>query len=348
MKTMKKILIAFIVFAMINGCSQKQSENQSSEIQQTSQSKSSAEAENSPMMLADEEIITEDVEKSLSKNTVSEKSTGSKKDYSQIISSTAATTTNIDENRKIIRTADLQFRVKDVAESTYEIEKIVQKHGGWVSESNLGTEQLLNYKIKVSEDSSLVISKYVVRNTIIIRTPFQELDTTLKSLVPLIEYLDYRIISAKDVTFDLMAEQLKQKRLADYNSRMKRHADTKPSKMDDLTEAERQMLIQQERADYAYIEELKLFDQIAYSTITIDMYETEKYEQLMVPNADEIKAYKPGFGKRFVNGLKFGWIIIQEIVLVVVNLWGVIVIGIGIFILVRYLTRKFSKKNKLK
>jgi len=264
-----------------------------------------------------------------------------------IISSSAASNNpNIDENRKIIRKADLQFRVQNVAAATYSVENIVVKFGGWVSYSNLYSQELSRQQIKISEDSSLVLSRYVVRNSIIVKTPYTSLDTTLKALVPLIEYLDYRVINAEDVTFSLMAEKLKQKRLEEYNARMQKHTVEKPAKMQDLTEAERQILQQKERADEAYIKELKLMDDIMYSTITIEMYETEKTEQFMIANPEIIKEYKPGFGKRLISSLKTGWIIIQEIILVIMNLWSVILLGFGIYFFVRFIIRKFSRKTK--
>lgn len=36
-------------------------------------------------------------------------------------------------NRKFVRTADINFKVKNAAQSTYAIENIIAKHGGFVT-----------------------------------------------------------------------------------------------------------------------------------------------------------------------------------------------------------------------
>lgn len=346
MKTLKNVLAAVLFAAMITACSSYESdEDRSTQSEQFVSEKesydlrdeSTEEAFNSPTS------VVESREMNKKSNT-----TGNLQqnvDYALIVSSTAASDVNIDEHRMIVRKADMKFRVKNVAQSTYAIEQITVRQGGWVAQTNLWSEPLSEHKIRISEDSSLVITRYVVKNTIILRVPYTALDTTLRSFVPLIDYLDYRIIQAEDVTLQQLAEQLKQKRLADYNQRMRRHADTKTSRLMDVTEAERQILLQQERADAAYIEELKLYDNIKYSTISIDIYETEKFEQMMVSNPDEIKSYRPGFWKRFVQSVSAGWIIIQEIVLFIIRLWGLIVVAIGIFFLVKFLKKRFRSKK---
>ena len=42
-----------------------------------------------------------------------------------------------ESNRKFVRTADLKFKVKNVAKSTYAIENIVSKNGGFVTFTDL-------------------------------------------------------------------------------------------------------------------------------------------------------------------------------------------------------------------
>jgi len=347
MKPLKKNLIIALISVMIFGCSSAPNdypENSPS----TSENRDEAYAEE----LVYEEESDNDyyASKSSKPASVSKTSQSSRKDtgvdYGMIISSSAATDKNIDSKRKIVRTADMSFRTPNVAMSTYAVEHITAKYGGWVSTSYLASSELLNYKVKVSADSTLVVRKYVVSNSIVIRTPFESLDTTLKSLVPLIEYLDYRNITAEDVTFKQLEKELQQKRLAEYNARMKKHTSNSGGRLSDVTEAERQILLQQEKADAAMIEELKIYDKILYSTINIHMYESEKYEYTMIANPEEIESYKPNFGRRLLDSLLNGWYIIQEIIIFLMNLWGVVLLGFLVFFGVRYVSRKYFRKNK--
>jgi hypothetical protein len=61
-----------------------------------------------------------------------------------------------------------------------------------------------------------------------------------------------------------------------------------------------------QKEDAAYIEDLKMQDQVLYSTITIEIYENPKYKQWLIPNAEIIKEYKPGFAKRLWESVKEG------------------------------------------
>ncbi len=55
------------------------------------------------------------------------------------ISSSAAVEKNKDSTRIFIRTADLKFKVKNVINSTYDIENITLRQGGFVTYSNLAS-----------------------------------------------------------------------------------------------------------------------------------------------------------------------------------------------------------------
>ena len=353
MKPFKKNVIIALVSVLILSCSHSQKDYNYDKTESSPNTEKSSDGDAYYDDMAYEEESDNDyyASKSSSKpasapSTTRQSGNNTGVDYGMIISSSAATDVNIDSKRKIVRTADMSFRTPNVAMSTYALEHIIARFGGWVSTSYLSSSELMNYKVKVSADSTLVVRKYVVSNTMVIRTPFESLDTTLKSIVPLIEYLDYRNITAEDVTFKQLEKELQQKRLAEYNARMKRHASATGSRLSDVTEAERQILLQQEKADAAMIEELKIFDRILYSTINIHMYESEKYEYTMIANPEEIESYKPGFGIRLLESLKNGWFIIQEIIIALMNLWGVVLLGILVFIGVRYVSRKYFRKNK--
>ncbi len=347
MKSVKKIYIAVVTTAVLSACSGEQmgegQENlKNRDISQTESSDEKTAIGEETQSIPTSFVQNREIEQS---NGTSQKDNRQEIDYSLILSSTAASDVNIEEHRMIVRKADLKFRVHNVAQSTYAIEQIAVRQGGWVAHTNLWSEQLSEHKIKISEDSSLFITRYVVKNTIILRVPYTSLDTTLHSFVPLIDYLDYRIINAEDVTLQKLAEQMKQKRLATYNSRMKRHADNSKSRLMDVTEAERQILLQQERADAAYIEELKLYDNIEYSTISIDIYETEKYEQMMVPDQEKTQSYRPCFTKRLADSLKSGWYIIQEIIIFILRLWGIIVVVLSAYFTIRFVKKRIQQKK---
>ena len=121
--------------------------------------------------------------------------------YGKVISSNAAVEPK-KTNRKFVRTADIKFKVKNVAQSTYAIENATTKFGGFVTNTDLQTSVSEKEEIKISQDSSVVTSKFTVENNIMIRVPNIQLDTVIKTLSKQIDFLDYRVIKADDISFE--------------------------------------------------------------------------------------------------------------------------------------------------
>ncbi|OYX82606.1 MAG: hypothetical protein B7Y83_14200, partial [Flavobacteriales bacterium 32-34-25] len=69
------------------------------------------------------------------------------------ISSSAAVEKK-DSTRKFVRTADLKFKVKSVPQTTYAIENITNKFGGFVTFTNLQSNIIDQYETKISQDST--------------------------------------------------------------------------------------------------------------------------------------------------------------------------------------------------
>ena len=173
------------------------------------------------------------------------------------------------EKRKLIRTADIKFKVKSVVQSTNLIENTTRKWGGLVTYSNLQSTINDQISTKVSQDSTLETTKYKVENTITLRVPQQNMDTVVKEIAKEIDYLDYRLIKADDVALRLLSNELLQKRSATNEKRMANAIDTKGKKINDIMNAETQLENKKAQSDSSAIENLSLQDQINYSTITL-------------------------------------------------------------------------------
>ena len=257
------------------------------------------------------------------------------------ISSSAASGNPSDTTRKMIRTADIKFKVNDVIKATYKIENIVVKHNGFVQNTDLSSRINYTRETPIKEDSILVTTYYTVVNSLVLRVPNTKLDTTLKEIAQLVDFMDYRVINAKDVTLDLLSKRLEQNRLAKYDSRMKNAIDSKGKKLDDVTAAENNLLYKQEQADGAMLANLQILDKIKFSTITLSLYQNQSIKYDVIAKEKAIKSYSEPFTSRFIDGLKFGWTIIVEFFLFLINSWSVILVGVLVFGVVRY----FRKRN---
>ena len=258
---------------------------------------------------------------------------------STAVSSSAAVEKK-DSKQKFIRTADIKFKVKNVVKSTYAIENAVQKFGGFVTYTNLQSTIQDQIKTKVSQDSTLETTKFTVENNITIRVPNTQLDTVIKSIARQIDFMDFRVIKADDVSLKLLANQLSQKRSSVSEKRVEKAIDTKGKKINDIIEAENTLANQKEAKDNSTIENLSLQDQVNFSTITLQLYQKETIKQEIAASEKDSSAYKPNLGIQIIDSLKSGWYILEGIFVFLLQLWPFILIGSGGY----YLYKKYNRK----
>lgn len=259
-------------------------------------------------------------------------------DSQEMISSSAAKEDPKSE-RKFIRTADIKFKVKDVTKSTYFIEDATAKFGGFVTFTDLKSEIIEKNETKVSQDSTLITTKYAVTNDITIRVPNTRLDTILKTIAKQIDFLDYRIIKADDVSLKLLSNQLTQKRGENSEKRLEKAIESKGKKLDNVIEAEEKLDTKRENQDIAKLENLSLKDQVNFSTISLSIYQNQSVRQEMTPNEKSINAYRPNIGLQIWDSIKTGWFMLEAIIAFVFQLWGIALIGF----LIWFGYKKFQK-----
>lgn len=260
---------------------------------------------------------------------------------SDVVSSSAAVEKK-DSDRKFVRTADLQFKVKNVAKSTYSIENVTNKFGGFVTYTNLQSHVNDKEETRVSQDSILETTKYTVENDITIRVPNTKLDTLLKSIAREIDFLDSRVIKADDVTLQLLANKMAQKRSASTENRIEKAIDEKGKKLNNVIDAEENLAAKKEQNDTAKLNNLSLNDQVNFSTVSIKLYQREAIKHELYASEKSINKYRPHLGLQIWDSLKTGWYMLESIIAFIVQLWALILIGALVFI--GY--RKFYKKQQ--
>ncbi|MFN7045791.1 MAG: DUF4349 domain-containing protein [Flavobacterium sp.] len=247
-------------------------------------------------------------------------------DSTSVISSSAAVE-NKNSNRKFVRTADVKFKVKNVAKSTYAIEDATTKFGGFVTYTNLQSNIHSEDRTKVSQDSTLVTTKYKVDNNVTIRVPNTKMDTVIKTIAKQIHFLDYRIIKADDVSLQMLSNELAQKRSNSSEKRLENAIDSKGKKLNQVVKAEETLEAKKEQNDASKLQNLSLQDQVNFSTLTLNIYQDESIKQEMVANEKSINAYRPNIGLQIWDSLKTGWFMLENIVSFLVVLWPFALLG---------------------
>lgn len=262
---------------------------------------------------------------------------------SNFVSSSAAVVSAKDTTRKFIRTADLRFKVKNVIQSTYDIEDITSKQGGFVTSTELTSRIDHTTTTSISADSTLESTYYTVTNSMTLRVPNTKLDTTLKEISRNIEFLNSRVIKAQDVALNILSNNLTQKRLDKNEGRLISAIDNRGKKLNETANAEELLLSKQEEADHAKISNLSLADQINFSTINLIIYQRKAVKYELIPNNKNIDAYTPSFGNKLLESLKLGWNLLEGLLIFLIKCWGIFLFALIAYFLHKKYRGKFKK-----
>lgn len=257
------------------------------------------------------------------------------------LSSSAARVSKHDSTHKFIRTAEMKFRAQNVYTSTFVIEDIIEKHRGFVTLSDLRSTVSYTDRKRVSEDSILESTYFVVENKMSMRVPNVSLDSALREIATQIQFLDYRIIRAEDVSLRLMANKWRQKRAEKHHERLEKAIDTRAKKLREITEAEQALAEKEELADYQRQENSSLLDQVNYSTISLLVYQRQAVKNELLPDDKDVRAYEPGLLRKIGASVRAGWQVLEGFVLFLVKLWPLLLFAVLAWILLRrYVRRK--------
>ncbi len=265
---------------------------------------------------------------------------------SDFISSSAASQPKSDSTRKFIRTANVKFKVNDVIRATTHIEDIIAHMGGFVAHTNLASNQDDKTLVPVSEDSSLETTYYTVTNSMTLRVPDIQLDSTLRAIAASVEHLDYRIITAEDVSINLLANRMAEERLAKQQQRLTKAIDQQGKKLPETIGGEDKLAGRSEESDNRKLSSLVMMDKVKFSTVQLDIYQRQAIAREMLPNNLNIAAYEPGFGTKLEHSMADGWKIFSAFILGLAKLWGFLLFGVILFILYkRFKPMLISKKE---
>jgi hypothetical protein len=264
-------------------------------------------------------------------------------DHQQAIYTLAACAFN-DSSLRFIRTAQIDFKTANVRNTTYYLENAVVNLGGIVTYTNLYSDIENVKKVAVSNDSSLKVTTYQVKNNMTIRIPSHQLDSLLKVVSKSVTFLDRRVVNAEEISLKELANQLEQKRLADYQVQLKDAIEDKDGKIHNVVDAYENMLYKQQQEDEALIRNLEIDYDVDYSVVQLYFYQDSAMDKELVENELNVEEFEPDFSTKFGESLKNGWNAILDFIVVIANIWFLIIPGVIVgFIFLR--RRKRSKSE---
>lgn len=248
-------------------------------------------------------------------------------------------------NRKLIKTANLRFKVRNVENATQQIEQVTSRFGGFILSSSIKNSIYTYDEYRVSKDSMMVVGVNNIENNIILRVPEFYLDSALFYIGKIWIKLDERSINAEDVTITILSNELRAKLYQKTATHINTAADKNQNRLNDVVNAEQTAANYLENTITKKIENLELQDKIDYSTITLSIYQDKVLYKEMIANVDT-EQYAQRFGSELVDSLAFGWKIFKAFLLFLVKCWSLILISLVIFLAVWFTIKFFVKRGQ--
>lgn len=236
---------------------------------------------------------------------------------------------------KIVKTADMRFRVKDVQNTKEQLSKTIKAEGGTVAEFSIESTIQETDKVKQSTDSLKEITSYRTQGYLVAKVPSDKLDEFTNTIAKMAVFVDNQSMKMDDQSIAYLANKLKAQNRVDAIEKINKVASKKNANV------ESSLYIKDDYVDKR-IENMQIDSRVKFSTITLNFYQDNTVKTMIVAN-DNLYDYRPAFINRLWLGIVNGWTIFKEIIIAISNLWMLILIGIAVFFTIKY----FIRKNKL-
>ena len=251
------------------------------------------------------------------------------------ISETVTTNDAVDSTAtpKIIKTADMKFRVKDVQQTKENLSSMLKSQGGTVAEFSIQSSIQESQKVKYSADSLKEITAYRTEGFLVAKIPSEKLDEFTNSIAKIAVFVDQQAMKLDDHSIIYLANKLKGQNRIDAINSINKTAKRKNTNIGNS------LYLKDEYVDRK-LENMEIDQRVKYSTITLNFYQDNTVKTMIVGN-DNLYDYRPGFFQRLGLNLVDGWTYFKEFILVLANLWMLLVFGLALF----FGTRAYMKNK---
>ncbi|HEX8615384.1 MAG TPA: DUF4349 domain-containing protein [Telluria sp.] len=237
------------------------------------------------------------------------------------------TTAYHDGERKFIRTASANFRVKDVYVAALGIEDTVASHGGFVVSNEIGTGSTRTERQAVGDGKLIELNEYTVQGQLVVRVPSAKTQEFLRAIASHVVFLDQRKYAAHDAQFDLLRQQLDATRSQETQAELG-EAVREGGKLMQRSEVIAMRGDARAARDAALLAKKEFEDQVAFSTIALTLSQPSRVLQSEHVDVDSmVRQLRPGFASRLQDQLRGGWDGALNLLLALAGLWPLLLVA---------------------
>jgi carbonic anhydrase len=245
----------------------------------------------------------------------------------------SASDTAADAKPKLVKTADMSFKVKNVQQTGDSIAILTNRYSGMIMHHQMASEIEKSENIRVSNDSIRQVNVYKTAANMTVKVPSAKLEDFMNHVGCMAVLTISRKMDVEDKTFDYTSTKLKVKNRKEWVAQNNKQ-DKESAKDPDVVLALKDNMVDDQ------VNNLKTNAGVKYSIIVLSFYQDKTISKQLVAN-DDPSAYHPPFLSRLFMALANGWYIFSEIILGLANMWMFVLIGSALWIGYKMHKRKY-------
>ena len=234
---------------------------------------------------------------------------------------------------KLVKTASINFKVKNVDSSVRTVSLLAQQMGGMIFNLETDAPEIGRNELKVSPDSFMVYSNISPRADITARIPSDNLEEFIYAVSDIGYYTVKNNLHIDDKSLAYLENNLKNKNrkevLSQPSSKIKHASMTKTIEIKDgITDNE--------------IRNRSIDADVSYSSVQLSLFQNALVKKEMIANYD-LSAYQLSFSQKFGNALSSGWQFFLNFMIAIAHLWVLLPLSALIFIIYKVVFRKIAR-----
>jgi hypothetical protein len=234
---------------------------------------------------------------------------------------------------KLVKTAGINLKVKNVQQSSEKITSLTNQYKGMVMSHSVNSNINSTSDTPVSEDSVMRVSAFYTSAQMKVKVPSVKLDEYLDSVAKLGVYVSTRSMDIEDKSLDYLSAKMK------LNSRKDMVDQQKKGKII-IKDPSAVLNLRDDLVD-GQIYNRQIDDAVKYSVVNLSFYQSNTIFKEIIAN-DDPSSYNLPFFKRVGLALSNGWHIFKEALLVLANVWVFLLVGVILWQVIIFYRRKRS------
>jgi hypothetical protein len=232
---------------------------------------------------------------------------------------------------KLVKTASINFKVKDVTQSSKEVSAIAKQLGGMIFHQSLQTTENEKKELPVSDDSTLIIATIISRSDITARVPVENLETFLYSVSDLGYFVANSTMNIDDKSLQFLQNSLLQK--------VRNESLAKTKLLHNNVGSTSKAISIKDDVINQKIQNMQIDADARYSVVNLSLFQNPAVRKEVVSNVD-LQAYTLPFSSRIENALNAGWQFFLSFLVVLTYLWMFLVAGVVVYFGYNFLRQK--------